>query len=380
MRWLSVVFVLAGAVFAQPEADEQVVRTAVGALENAQRELRYAEPPCQGALAVPLLQALVSAERSVKDPSPAGAIAARDWVKRLASLAAGARCGPGVDRELNVAFDRLGELARRRGDGPRGLQVRFRPPDFKHQVTSPSGALGVELKAAGIYVDGAQGRTVRVVLRWRGADPSRWSEAAVSEPRPVPGPTLNTFFVTVTPYDVLRGLAGPDGVVTARLSVYAEDNAELGFTEVSTNLPPPAVAPPVPPPPPGFVAAPVPPPIPAGLRPRDCGTGVDPGCQVLRNGLLPLDAEAFSGFTQALKGTPSELSKLDMCRNVLATSAITALQLGVFLDAFHSELNKLDLARAAAPRVVNPKAAFGLANKFNSSLNKQAFTQLMAAQ
>ena len=107
---------------------------------------------------------------------------------------------------------------------------------------------------------------------------------------------------------------------------------------------------------------------------------MDPGCGLARGGLLPLDADAFGGLTQALKGTPSEVAKLDMCRSVLRSSALTALQLGALMDFFDSEITKLELARAAAPKLTNPKSAFGLATKFRSSPKRQSFTQLMAAQ
>ncbi len=113
---------------------------------------------------------------------------------------------------------------------------------------------------------------------------------------------------------------------------------------------------------------------------RDCGTGQDPGCVMTRDGHYPMDAEAFSGFMQSLRGNPNELSRQEIAEEVLASSHLTAKQLGMVLDAFQNELLKLEVAKAAASRVVDPKNAIGHSSKFRSSIHQSEYVKLMATR
>lgn len=141
---------------------------------------------------------------------------------------------------------------------------------------------------------------------------------------------------------------------------------------------PPVGLPPGRMPPPGAVPPPPPPPPQAGYR--DCGTGNDPGCTMARNGQFAMDATTFQGFLVSLRANPNELVREDVAKTVLRSSYLTALQLSAVLDLFNNELNRLDVARHAAPRVVNPQHALGLAAKFNNSFNSQEFVQVMTQQ
>ena len=67
-------------------------------------------------------------------------------------------------------------------------------------------------------------------------------------------------------------------------------------------------------------------------------------------------------------------------KSTVASQYLTAMQLERLLRAFNSDLSKLDAAKAAAPRLVNPSHALGLAQLFNSSLSQQDFTRTIAAQ
>lgn len=134
----------------------------------------------------------------------------------------------------------------------------------------------------------------------------------------------------------------------------------------------PVVPPPVQPPHPA-----VPPP---GATYRDCGTGNDPGCTMGRNGLVAMDAPTYSGFLVSLKTNPNELVRADIVRSVMRTSALTALQLSAVLDLFNNELIRLDVAKACAPKVVNPQHALGLAAKFRNTFNSQEYVKVMTAQ
>lgn len=127
---------------------------------------------------------------------------------------------------------------------------------------------------------------------------------------------------------------------------------------------------------------PLPPPPPAvGLAVRDCGTGPsDPGCGLMRNGFAAMDAAAFGGMLQALRGTMNEIVREQMFQQLVARQGLTALQLSQVLDLFANGITRLDVARHAAPRVVNPQHAIGLSAKFSNSISAQEFVELYAAQ
>jgi hypothetical protein len=113
---------------------------------------------------------------------------------------------------------------------------------------------------------------------------------------------------------------------------------------------------------------------------RDCGTGQDPGCATPRHGQYAMDASAFQGFIQALQANRNDFSQLEVVRSLASANWLTAAQLGVVLDQFENELIRLDAAKAAAPHVVDPPHAYGLAAKFRNTFTAQEFTQLMASQ
>lgn len=110
---------------------------------------------------------------------------------------------------------------------------------------------------------------------------------------------------------------------------------------------------------------------------RDCGMGADdPGCSVYRGGQLPMDREAWQGFIGALRANPNEILKVDSVKSVVSNNVLTARQLGAILDCFRNEILRLDAAKAAAPRVVNPQHALGHASKFQNSILAGDYTRL----
>ncbi len=113
---------------------------------------------------------------------------------------------------------------------------------------------------------------------------------------------------------------------------------------------------------------------------RDCGTGEDPGCTMKRDGQLAMDAETFRGIMKALKSTSSELTREDMAEKMFKRNYLTAKQFGMVLDLFESELNRLDVAKNAAPHVVNPQHSLGFASKWENSLNGEDYVEIMSAQ
>lgn len=109
---------------------------------------------------------------------------------------------------------------------------------------------------------------------------------------------------------------------------------------------------------------------------RDCGTGPDPGCN--GPGPAPMDSVSFRGLVSSLSATQNEFSKLDLVRNAVASQRLTAQQLGPLLDAFQNELIRLDAAKAAAPRLVDPQHALVHSGKWRNSLLAADFSKLLS--
>ncbi|MCA2979472.1 MAG: DUF4476 domain-containing protein [Myxococcaceae bacterium] len=186
------------------------------------------------------------------------------------------------------------------------------------------------------------------------------------------------------------GLQGPMGVVIQAPGVAQPGVAQPGVLVqvpgLSVQVQDPNVAPAVVPPAvvqPGFVQPAVVQPgfvQPVGLV-RDCGTGPsDVGCAMSRNGVTPMDAQVFGGFMRSLRGVSNELTREDMCERMLARSGLTAMQLGQVLDLFSNELTRLDVAKQAAPRVVNPQHALELSTKFNNGFHAEEFVEVYTGQ
>ncbi len=93
-----------------------------------------------------------------------------------------------------------------------------------------------------------------------------------------------------------------------------------------------------------------------------------------------MDADAFDGFLQALRANRNELLRKDAALSTLERNRISARQLGSVLDQFNNEILKLDVARAAAPRVVDPRNAIGLSTKFRNAIHQSEFVALMNQQ
>lgn len=114
---------------------------------------------------------------------------------------------------------------------------------------------------------------------------------------------------------------------------------------------------------------------------RNCGTVTnDPGCTMRRDGQLPMDATTFSGVMQSLKGVSNELTREEMAEKMFKRNYLTALQLGKVLDLFQNELTRLDVAKQAAPHVVNPQHALGFSSKWKNSISADEYVELMSGQ
>ena len=95
-------------------------------------------------------------------------------------------------------------------------------------------------------------------------------------------------------------------------------------------------------------------------------------------GDAPMDAVSFRGLVSSLSANSNEYSKLDLLRNAVSNQHLTAAQLGPVLDQFQNEYLKLDAAKAAVPRLVDPSHALGLSGKFRNSYLAADFSKLLA--
>lgn len=132
------------------------------------------------------------------------------------------------------------------------------------------------------------------------------------------------------------------------------------------------------------IAEPTPPaatPAPPPAAERDCGTGKDdPGCNTPRNGNLPMLADLYLGIFENLKATRNELVRKDMIVQTLEKQYVTARQFTAILDLFNNELVKMDVARAGAPKLVDPVRAIAYGPKIRNSLTRQEFLTLINEQ
>lgn len=113
---------------------------------------------------------------------------------------------------------------------------------------------------------------------------------------------------------------------------------------------------------------------------RDCGTGEDPGCTMRRDGQFAMDAETFRGVLQSLKNTANEITREEMAEKMFRRNYLTAKQFGRVLDLFSNEITRLDVAKNAAPHVVNPQHALGFSSKWNNSISGDEYIEIMTAQ
>ena len=161
------------------------------------------------------------------------------------------------------------------------------------------------------------------------------------------------------------------GRFIAHVSVFDGEGRELAFREASFKVRLPQL-------PDG--AGPGPLPVPPVTPARDCGLGADLGCTMTRDGQYPMDAQVFAGVLQSLRGSSTEVMRAQSVQTILQRQCLTAVQLGALLDLFRTEEVRLQVARVAAPRVVNPQHALGLAAKFRTEMYGHAFLTLMSQQ
>ncbi|MHA7629185.1 DUF4476 domain-containing protein [Corallococcus sp. M7] len=110
---------------------------------------------------------------------------------------------------------------------------------------------------------------------------------------------------------------------------------------------------------------------------RDCGTRSDEGCMMRRDGQYPMDASTWSGFYQSLKSENNEIVRQEKADKMLKRVYLTAVQFGMVLDLFKNEITRLDVARIAAPHVVDPQHALGFSSKWRNSISGSEYTDII---
>ena len=393
-------------------------------LEDAYTQVRRGGPTCRNTLRSSVNQLIDEVEDLQRSDSERTVAELRARVLSVAAQAPNASCPREVGKRLNRAADALEKarevLARqdrrkhRDDDDDRAPGAPNVGAALLEQVAVIPQALAdnegvVRVDVGKLTLQGVRGQRFQLAARIRAVN-GPWDEWLLGQAYTCPTdpfiwPNAQTFYFR---HEYLRRLDTAQGAFVVEVFVLGPNNRWLGKTEVRTQvrlpwhpvaaqpgpaqlevqpmLPgrqPPNVGPraapggpPPPPPPPGAMAPPPPPPPNA----RDCGTGADPGCTVQRNGLWAMDRAAFEGFLTSLRAARGEFARGDIASSVLSRNAVTAMQLGIVLDQFASEFRKMEVAKVAAPRVVNPQAAVGLSAKFSSTFNQREFVELMSRQ
>jgi len=233
----------------------------------------------------------------------------------------------------------------------------------------------VRLQVPELTLAGLRGQTFYLGARFRSYE-GEWSEWVTTQRWSVPKDpfTWKNPFNHFLRYSRLAEEDFSDGRFVARVSIFDAQGNELATREATFRVRLPSL-------PPAPVVQPLPPQPPPVVVQRDCGTGPnDPGCTMARDGNWPMDAATFLGFLQSMRANGNEMLRLDMANSVLQRQYLTAAQLGMTMDFFANEMLKLELAKRAAPHVVNPQHALGLAAKFANNMLSTAFTQLMSQQ
>jgi hypothetical protein len=236
---------------------------------------------------------------------------------------------------------------------------------------------------------GLAGHTVYLSTRFHAEGTNDWTRwqsfPAVSVP---PGPA----FVWQEPHrqafdlNQLRIIDTAGGRFSLHVGVF-EDGKELAGVDV------PFVAkfrgrPPPPPPQQVVVAAPppaggqvvVPPPPPAAAA-TDCGTGFDdPGCRFDRPNARPMTRAELEALLNGLRAIRNEPQRGAAVREQLGNRMLTARQLGMLLDLFRGDEGRLEAARAAVPRLVDPPNAYGLTSRFLSANAQRDYRALLGTK
>jgi hypothetical protein len=376
---LLVVSVPFGAL-AQPQSLRMTLATAADRLEDVLVQSREGSRECRRRIDPVLRTCLDGVEefRPADGPEHLDAI-----IRSLEEIShpRGLGCPEGTGKQIRAAMDDL--IAAKAA-----LMQRLTPKVMLAPGEVEETPQGPILYVPSITLSGFGGRTVYLATKWgaeNGAQ-SRWeSQPAIQVP---PGAS----FVWTEPlrlpldYGQLRVVDTAGGRFVVHVGVFADQNQEIAGIDVPFvahwprgNRPPP---PPPPgqvvvqaPPPAGVVVAPPPPPAYAAT---DCGTGYDdPGCQPNARGPRPMNRTELDQVLLAMRAQRSDERRVDAMRDTLGQKMMTARQLGMILDQLRGDTNKLEAARIAVPKLVDPRNAAALASRFLSPMYQRDFRNLL---
>ena len=358
------------------------LKKAVEAIDDAARQARRGGMQCKQAVYDTLDGLSDQVDDLKKDGGrPRDAARLRFELSNAASTASWSGCPDGVVQSIHLAADFLEEARtslagdrrddrrddRRNDDGDEDQFQAAQLGPLQVQLNSTfEGEPAVKVLVPELTLRNLRGQQFYLAARYRSFQ-GHWSEWVTTQQWSVPSdpfvwrnPFSHFFRYSTLAEDDFGG-----GRFVARISIFDGSGRELTFREVSFNanrLPQLPDAPPV------------------VVQNRDCGTGPDVGCSMARDGRYPMDAATFQGFMRSLQATTSEMMRGQTVQTMFANGYLTAVQFGLVLDLFQSEMYKLQVATNGAPRVVNPQHAIGYADKFSSNMYRTSYTQLMAQQ
>jgi hypothetical protein len=378
---LAVLVALPTLALAGAPAKKQLVAAADG-VDDAATAARRASPRCRGTVEDPLKQLAGRIDGIRRTDRPAEVAAVRLELSGLGMAAASASCPPRVTDNIQQALDAL--------EDARVALLRSRPGP-QESDPHPQGESGeqawaqlaplsitpnsvydrepaVRVLVTELNLSGMQGATFYLGAKFRSAE-GGWSDWVTTQAWSTPRDpfvwknAFNHFFR----YSSLAEEDYANGRFIAHVGVFDGSGRELTFREAGFKVtlsqlptaPPPTTSPP---------------------GARDCGFAQDPGCSMTRDGQWAMDAVTFNGFATALRSNSNEMMRLDVVRVMFRSNWVTALQLGAVLDLFGNEMFRLDVAKMAAPRVVNPQHALGHAARFRNGFFAGEYTKLMAEQ
>jgi hypothetical protein len=388
----SLAITLSTAAVAQPT--RRPIKQAVEALDDASSKARRSNPQCKQAVydTADQLADRVEALKNGGSAREAGRI--KFELSNLISTASWSNCPDGVVDALHRAADKVEEARvamwsdRRDDRSDDRRDDRDDDDDDRWNVASMAplqvqvsanfeGERAVRVSVPQLTLNTMRGQTFYLGARFRSFQ-GNWSEWVTTQQWQVPSDPFvwKNAFTHFFRYSTLAEEDFANGRFVARVSVFDARGRELVFREVSftarvPNLPPqPAQPPPVQPPPVQ----------PSPVTQRDCGTGPDVGCTLMRDGRYPMDGVTFSGMMRTLQTTNAEMMRAQSVTTLFANNYATAIQFGLILDQFSSDMYRMQVAQQGVRRIVNPQHALGYATKFNSDMFRTQYTQLFASQ
>lgn len=378
--------VLTLASVASAQQYKRPLKKAAEALEDAAKQARRAGPQCKQAVYEQLDELADQVDDLKKQGRPRDAARLKFEVANVGSTASWSGCPNGVVQSIHRAEDFLDEartsmFSDRRDDDDddddedNRFQLAQMNPLQVQLNSNFESEPAVKVIMPELTLRNLRGQRFYLGARFRSFQ-GHWSEWVTTQQWTVPADPFiwKNPFSHFFRYSTLAEDDFSNGRFVARVSVFDGSGRELAFREVSFVVNRLPQLPPMP-----VVIAPPPvqqPPV----QVRDCGTGPDVGCSMVRDGRYPMEGATFLGFMRSLQSNTSEMMRAQTVQTMFNTNYATAVQFGLVLDLFQSEMFKMQIAQQGAPRVVNPQHAIGYADKFNSNMFRTQYTQVMAQQ